>query len=103
MRRFVLPDVGRDLCSFRIEGSADGSPVSASWDGRVLSVTDGLVARVALARAVDAIYRTAGLEMKSCPFTIVTSARRALVTLVEVCEAVTCVEYRTLTETKRLV
>jgi hypothetical protein len=103
MRRIVLPDAGRDLSSFWLEGFADGLLVSASWDGHILVVADGLVGRVVLARAVDSIYHGAGLEPGSSGFSITGSATRALLTLIELCEDLICVEYESATENKRLV
>ena len=103
MRRIVLPDAGRDLCSFRLEGLADGSPVSASWDGHTLAVADGLVDRFVLARAVDSIYRDAGLEVDRRSFSITGRATLALLTLVELCEDLTCVQYESKTGSTRLV
>jgi hypothetical protein len=103
MRHIVLPAKGRDLSFFRLEGSADGSPVGAYWDGRILAVADGLAVRVALARAVDSVYHDAGLEVDGLGLSITASATLALLTLVEVCEDLTCVEFRTMTESKRLV
>jgi hypothetical protein len=102
MGRIVLPDAGRDLSSFRLEGSADGSPVTASWDGHTLAVADELVARVLLARAVDSIYRDAGLEADGRRFSITERATVALLTLIELCEDLIRVDYESTTESKRL-
>jgi hypothetical protein len=86
MRRIVLPAAGRDLSAFRLEGWLDGCAVSASWDGHLLTVADRLDARVALAQAVDSIYRNAGLEPDDCALSLTASA----------------VEYRSGTEAKKL-
>jgi hypothetical protein len=103
MRRIVLPDTGRDLSWFRVEGSVDGSPVSASWDGHVLEVADRLIARVALARAVDMVYRDAGVEVDGCGVSITKCARLAMLSLIELCEDLTCVEYESKTGSNKLV
>lgn len=102
MRRIVLPRSGRDLSAFRVEGLMDGSPVSASCDGRVLEVADALVVRLALARSVDSIYRQAGLQPAGPVFSITDSASVALLTVIELCEALTTVEYDVGAGTRRL-
>jgi hypothetical protein len=103
MRRIVLPETGRDLSRFRLEGSVDGSPVSASWDGHALEVADSLVARVALARVVDRVYRDAGIEVDGWVLSITECARLAMLTLIELCDDLTSVEYETTTGSNKLV
>ena len=103
MQRIMLPDTGRDLYRFRLEGSVDGRSVSASWDGHVLEVADPLVARVALARVVEAAYRDAGIEADGWIFSITECSRLALLTLIELCDDLTCVEYETKTGSNKLV
>jgi hypothetical protein len=93
MRRIVLPESGRDLSGFQVEGFLDGSPVSASWDGQRLEVADALAARLALARAIDSIYREAGLRSSGPVFSITQSASLALLSIIELCEVLTSVEY----------
>jgi hypothetical protein len=103
MKRIVLPDPGRDLYRFRLEGSVDDSSVSASWDGRVLEVADPLVARVALAQVVEAAYRDAGIEADGWVFSITECSRLAMLTLIELCDDLTSVEYETKTGRNKLV
>jgi hypothetical protein len=103
MRLFLLADTGRELSWFRLEGSVDGSPVGAFWDGQVLEVADPLVTRIALARAVDMVYRDAGAEVDGWAVSITECARLAMLTLIELCEDLTCVEYGTKTGSNKLV
>jgi hypothetical protein len=81
----------------------DGMPVTASWDGAILEVADLLVGRASLAERVDAVYHEAGLDANGLRLSITRCASLALLTLTEVCEELTCLEYESSTEYKKLV
>jgi hypothetical protein len=55
-----LPRRPYGIETFRVEGTLDGAPVHARWDGRWAIVSSVLWERVALAQAVDEALAEAG-------------------------------------------
>jgi hypothetical protein len=103
MRSIALPEAGQDLRAFKVEGVLDCVAVKASWDGEILEVADLLVTRVGLAESVDAVFREAGLDAGSWRLSISHCASLALLTLTELCEELTCLEYESFTDSKKIV
>jgi hypothetical protein len=103
MTRIALPEAGQDLRAFKLEGWLDGTLVTASWDGQILEVADLLVGRVGLAESVDAVFGEAGLDAGSWRLSITRCASLALLTLTEICEELTCLEYESFTDCKKIV
>jgi hypothetical protein len=62
-----------------------------------------LVDRVGLAENVDSVYGEARLDTNRWRFSITQCVSLALLTLTELCEDITCLEYETSTDSRKIV
>ena len=92
-RKMTLVATSEGLESFRVDGSVDGHPVSATWNGRAVLLTELLYERARLLVAVDDVFIDAGMSAGPHPATLCGSPADVALTLARSCDVIEMVEY----------
>jgi hypothetical protein len=88
-----LPRRPYGIETFRVEGTLDGEPVHARWDGRWAIVSCVLWERVALAQAVDEALAEAGLTPQFRHACLRRSPEEFMLAVVTCCDDIDVAEF----------